>query len=281
MQLQRSEVTNYNISLRREDTKPRHATPTSKNRYWTRDPGEDTPPQPLQSELESRWYAPLPTVSTRGGPPGAPQSDSRWHAPLPTGRRGGTPGEDTPTGRRGGPPGEDTPPQPLQSESETSWHAPLPTVSRRGGPPLSGHPSRMEDSDTSFVDVLSPAECTILDNFSWDDSMRNDSDYATGNTWHETIELLSGSTSSYSSTTSLSPPVIAPAAQHTFPTPPIPPPFGTPPKLTSVEQVLKDYPGVDTEGLRRLTVALARDAIFGRKEKHPQWEEGDSNTEPA
>ena len=59
---------------------------------------------------------------------------------------------------------------------------------------------------------------------------------------------------------------MSPAIPPPFETPPIPPPFETPPKLTSVEQVLKDYPGTDTEGLKRLALALARDAIFGREE---------------
>ena len=44
----------------------------------------------------------------------------------------------------------------------------------------------------------------------------------------------------------------------------LPPPFNTPPKLLPVEQVMSDYPGNDVASLRRLTTALAREAIFGR-----------------
>ncbi len=45
-----------------------------------------------------------------------------------------------------------------------------------------------------------------------------------------------------------------------------PPPFSTPPKLVPVEQVMKDYPGSDVATLRKLTTALAREAIFGKEE---------------
>ena len=51
------------------------------------------------------------------------------------------------------------------------------------------------------------------------------------------------------------------------PKPAIPqPPFSTPPKLQSVEQVLKNNQGTNLPSLRTLTTALARDAIFGRDE---------------
>ena len=45
-----------------------------------------------------------------------------------------------------------------------------------------------------------------------------------------------------------------------------PPPFQTPPKLQSVEQVMSNYTGTDVASLRVLTTALAREAIFGREE---------------
>ena len=35
--------------------------------------------------------------------------------------------------------------------------------------------------------------------------------------------------------------------------------------MKPVEQVLKDIPGKDRAALRRLAVALARDAVFGRE----------------
>ena len=52
------------------------------------------------------------------------------------------------------------------------------------------------------------------------------------------------------------------------------PPFDTPPKLLPVERVMMDYPGTDVASLRRLTTALARDAIFGREalSKQPKWQ---------
>jgi len=43
-----------------------------------------------------------------------------------------------------------------------------------------------------------------------------------------------------------------------------PPPFGTPPKLVPVEQVMRDYPGKDLSVLRRMSCALARRSIFGK-----------------
>ena len=43
-------------------------------------------------------------------------------------------------------------------------------------------------------------------------------------------------------------------------------PFSTPTKLDSVETVLQDNPGSSVTSLRTLSVALARDAIFGKDE---------------
>ena len=61
-----------------------------------------------------------------------------------------------------------------------------------------------------------------------------------------------------------------PPSRHVSPTPPsfsIPPvPFSTPPKLKSVEQVMRENTGTDALSLRKLATALAREAIFGRKE---------------
>ena len=48
--------------------------------------------------------------------------------------------------------------------------------------------------------------------------------------------------------------------------PPLPPPFNTPPKLRAVEEVMKDHQGTDVNSLRRLATAIAREAIFGKKE---------------
>ena len=45
-----------------------------------------------------------------------------------------------------------------------------------------------------------------------------------------------------------------------------PPPFSTPPKLCTGEHVMNNNPGSDVASLRILTVALGRDAIFGKDE---------------
>ncbi len=42
--------------------------------------------------------------------------------------------------------------------------------------------------------------------------------------------------------------------------------FSTPPKLKTVEQVMNENTGTDAASLRRLTTALAREAIFGKEE---------------
>ena len=63
--------------------------------------------------------------------------------------------------------------------------------------------------------------------------------------------------------------------------PPVPfntPPFNTPPKLQQVEQVMRDYNGTDVASLRLLTIALARDAIFGKKEMAKKSLSGRKNT---
>ena len=45
-----------------------------------------------------------------------------------------------------------------------------------------------------------------------------------------------------------------------------PPPFTTPPKLKTIQQVLAYNPGSSVANLRNLALCLARDAIFGRDE---------------
>ena len=60
----------------------------------------------------------------------------------------------------------------------------------------------------------------------------------------------------------------------------IPPlPFSTPPKLRTVEQVLISNPGQDEAALRKLTTALAREAIFGRDELAKKSLTGRTGTE--
>ena len=57
-----------------------------------------------------------------------------------------------------------------------------------------------------------------------------------------------------------------------------PPPFSTPPKLRPVEYVMNNNPGSDVASLRILTVALARDAIFGKEELATKSLSGRKNT---
>jgi len=45
-----------------------------------------------------------------------------------------------------------------------------------------------------------------------------------------------------------------------------PPPFSTPPILKLVQDVMNDRPGTDVQRLRELAIALAKDAIIGKKE---------------
>ena len=59
---------------------------------------------------------------------------------------------------------------------------------------------------------------------------------------------------------------------------PSPPPFPSPAKLLPVSEVLKEHPGSDVASLRDLTVALARDSIFGRDELSHSSLSGRKNT---
>ena len=56
----------------------------------------------------------------------------------------------------------------------------------------------------------------------------------------------------------------SPSTPTSFRIPPMP--FSTPPKMKEVEEVMSENSGTDTASLRKLTTALAREAIFGRKE---------------
>ena len=78
-----------------------------------------------------------------------------------------------------------------------------------------------------------------------------------------------------SSTNLMSPPLQNESVQASFISPP---PFSTPPKLLPVDNVMRDYPGNDVFTLRRLTTALARDAIFGKKALSKSSLSGKNNT---
>ena len=73
----------------------------------------------------------------------------------------------------------------------------------------------------------------------------------------ECVEIISSSSSEASRGVRPS----QPALSKTIPQPP----FKTPPKLRTVEQVMHNYSGTGLAALRKLTTALAREAIFGRE----------------
>jgi len=57
-----------------------------------------------------------------------------------------------------------------------------------------------------------------------------------------------------------------------------PPPFPSPSKLLPVSDVIKEHPGSDVATLRELTIALAKDSIFGRDELSRSSLSGRKNT---
>ena len=125
------------------------------------------------------------------------------------------------------------------------------------------------------------------ENFSWDTG--EDSDYMTSesNTWNQ-VSVSSSCSSRLTSPGPLTSPqsFVQSPSVNSQPQPQsendseviLPPPFSTPPKLRTVETVLKDYKGKDVSTLRVLTVALAREAIFGRKEMARSSLSGRKNT---
>lgn len=69
-----------------------------------------------------------------------------------------------------------------------------------------------------------------------------------------------------------------PSATSTLSTNYPPVPFDTPPKLRSVEEVMRENTGTSEMHLRSLTTALAREAIFGREELAKRSLSGRKNT---
>lgn len=89
----------------------------------------------------------------------------------------------------------------------------------------------------------------------------------------------SSNSRSFSSSSRESSRAVTPESSKRLPVKIPPPPFTTPPKLRSVEQVMNNYSGTDLAALRRLTTALAREAIFGRDELAKKSLTGRNNTE--
>ena len=73
-------------------------------------------------------------------------------------------------------------------------------------------------------------------------------------------------------------PLTPPQKNEPVPASLLPPPFSTPPKLLPVDEVMRDHPGNDIFTLRRLTTALARDAIFGKQALGRSSLSGKNNT---
>ena len=119
----------------------------------------------------------------------------------------------------------------------------------------------------------------------WNDTTDEDSDYLTSHSWDvqttycgsssgtsTAISTGTGSGSGTSTDTSSSNEGFLSPLHHlggsgesgtqTIP----PPPFSTPPKLHTMEHVMNKNPRSDVASLRILTVALGRDAIFGKDE---------------
>lgn len=121
--------------------------------------------------------------------------------------------------------------------------------------------------------------------YGWNETTDDDSDYYTsahqrardGAGSRSASEALGGSSGSSSELFEYSDPSLNLTASHTERGIP-PPPFSTPPKLHSVEYVMKSQSGTDVASLRLLTTALARDAIFGREELTKKSLSGRKNT---
>jgi len=128
----------------------------------------------------------------------------------------------------------------------------------------------LESSSTNIHPVSLELDSPWTDQCDWSDGF--DSDYHTSDTrWYPPEETYSGDTIVLSSSTDTSTSdtntqnqCVSPSTPPSFNIPPVP--FSTPPKLKSVEQVMKENSGTDALSLRKLATALAREAIFGRKE---------------
>ena len=113
------------------------------------------------------------------------------------------------------------------------------------------------DINNDFWETSTDDDVELLDIFKYN-SQSSNSNYQSSSDNDATlsttaIDSLQLSGSSSSSTTSINASTLQP-------------PFSTPPKLQSIEQVLGDNPGSSVANLRNLALSLARDAIFGREQ---------------
>ena len=102
--------------------------------------------------------------------------------------------------------------------------------------------------------------------YDWDTTTDEDLEFLSSPPWVSRSSSFSNQTSSGSGSELFTPPPPKCATFQPQNIPPPPSPFNTPPKLLPVEQVMRDHPGIDVARLRKLTFALAWDAIFGREE---------------
>ncbi len=134
--------------------------------------------------------------------------------------------------------------------------------------------------------------------FGWTDDHDDDSNYFTSQSqgdlhkqWYDT-STLSSAHCSRDVTGSESETILSPrfsssrrdASRSVSPRPsakaiPPPPSFNTPHRLKTVEEVMHNNSGTDLASLRKLTTALARDAIFGREELSKKTLTGRNDTE--
>lgn len=166
---------------------------------------------------------------------------------------------------------------------------------------IQGNQSSLVPVHSGDTHIVDPADTTRMSldsfpddfEFGWTDE---DSDYLTSQSLGDSANLrsqwyasahcsrdasCSGSEAilspspNTSSSRNVSPLPRAQASSESIPQPP----FSTPPKLRTVEQVMKNNTGTDVASLRKLTTALAREAIFGREELAKKSLTGRNNTE--
>lgn len=145
-------------------------------------------------------------------------------------------------------------------------HQELPAPSSKQAPSKTSQPCFESTEVLELLSSINP------------DSFSEDSDYLTYDSSYDVLEFstakskgsrsekISSVSSSREPSSSRSVSVSSPAPQPQVNSMIPPPPFKTPPKLQSVEQVMNNYTGTDVASLRILATALAKEAIFGREE---------------
>lgn len=154
---------------------------------------------------------------------------------------------------------------------------------------IQGNQSSLVPVHSGDTHIVDPADTTRMSldsfpddfEFGWTDE---DSDYLTSQSlgdsgnlrsqWYASAhcsrdascsgsEAILSPSPNTSSSRNVSPLPRAQASSESIPQPP----FSTPPKLRTVEQVMKNNTGTDVASLRKLTTALARETIYSRERK--------------